>query len=246
MVDFKLMERIKKVKALADRADNVHEAAAAASMLSNLLMNHQLSMRDIESADVRSRYVQEDRRTGYQRQWARSLYAVIARNNFCEIVYYPRSDKVSVVGEPDNIETTQQMYDWLKIELFRLAESGWLNDGKGSIDKIRTNVWGEPVYVKRTSAKQWKNSFLLGAVHETDKILRAQRQQFVNVNNASALVIDKQAELDRMSAEMFGRTKTAPNSKVHGEAFSAGQQAAGSVNYNKHVGGGNLALGRGK
>lgn len=236
------MDKIRKLRSLSERAGTVHEAAAAASKLSALLMKHQLDMRDVDRASLHERYLKEDYFTGYKSMWARSLFAVIARNNFCDMVYAPRTDRVTVVGERDNIDTTYEMFGWLSIELVRLCEKAWQSEGRGTTEMVWKDYDGNIVKTKKVHGKRWKASFMQGATAEVDKILRAQRQQFVNVNNAHALVVDREAELQRMAAEMFGRTRRTRGSATHRGAFASGQKAAGSVNFNKHVSSGTLAL----
>lgn len=240
-VDRSVMDKIRKLRNLSERAGTVHEAAAAAAMLGNLLIKHQLDMNDVERAGLHERYLKEDHSIGHKTMWARSLFGIIARNNFCSVVYTARSDKMTIVGERDNIDTTYEMFDWLSIELLRLCQNGWETEGKYQQEQ-KYDKYGWFIGVGPVHGRKWKSSFLTGAAYEVDKILREQRKQFIEVNDAQALVIDREAEIDRMADEMFGRTRTHRSKVTHKGAFQSGKNAAGKINFNKHVSGGTLAL----
>lgn len=254
-----LMDKIRKLSALAERAGTVHEAAVASAKLNELLLRHNLSMRDVNRAVLTDKYTKERVTIGGKDNWRRQLYYTIARNNFCEMVYTPRTQFMTIVGEQENIDATIFMYDRLHIELMRLCEEEYRtfkalgnyefvtvrgmrrNPETGKYERI------EEQRAVKVHGKTWKNSFFYGAVSTISKMLREQREQFTKDAETNALVIDREDELQRALFELMGKTQAQSQRTRHNSAaYSAGQRAAGRINFNESVSGGRAALGSGR
>src|SRR5439155_27189213 len=96
-----VLTKIKKLLALS-ASSNPNEAALAAAKAQELLMQHNLTMSQVETHGE-SKYGEAFVKTG-SRVWRRLLLAVIARNNFCEMVYDAATSQAILIGESHNQE----------------------------------------------------------------------------------------------------------------------------------------------
>lgn len=143
-----ILERIKKLMALADSAANQHEAALAANRMQALLQEHNLTRAEVEShardnepespLTAQRESLTHERSAMYTYQ--ADLMSTVAKGNFCMhavIVksipdpngrYIRRSDDVRVrkakvhmvIGRSDNVAVTITMYDYLIETMNRL------------------------------------------------------------------------------------------------------------------------------
>lgn len=144
-VNVKLIERIKKMMAMADPKNGASEGeiSNATLMINRLLQDHGLSLAQVtasgEKADTAREKSLTERRAHFR--WQKELMSMLASVNFCwhevdKVRHRDPSQKKDVYGEhpwrtsslhiligrPINITVTIQMYDYLSRAISREAE----------------------------------------------------------------------------------------------------------------------------
>jgi hypothetical protein len=233
----RILEMLRNLRARATNNTNVHEAAVATEKIQALLLKYNLTLAQVEGHRLKDEYGRHSTHVGGSGMWRRTLMQHICTVNFCTSVYTPGTTHMTIIGQAHNVQIVQGLFDYLQSEVVRLCEKGW-ND-----ERRRVRSYFESV----PHGRAWKNSFYLGATVEIGKILREQRKQSMNDGQTRALVLDRDAEVQAALKVFYPTLGQASRSRIRdGGAFRAGQQAARGINFNKQVGGGTLALGRGR
>ena len=87
MQDSRLIQKMKKLMAMANDKSSEHEATTALRQLHALLAKHNISMEQIESADEEQEEIQESFELHKDRPWKRMVALHIAKLYFCEMYY---------------------------------------------------------------------------------------------------------------------------------------------------------------
>jgi hypothetical protein len=131
-----MMEKIRKLLALADSTKTTEaEATAAALKIQELVQTYGLDLAEIEAQNPGSQHGVRDMGTVNRRamfDWQQDLMKTIAENNFClcdvRTIYVEKKNRNSkqhfLVGRKLNIEITTRMYDYLIETMKRLCEEG--------------------------------------------------------------------------------------------------------------------------
>lgn len=133
MTQEKLLDKLAKLKAMADSAKAIGseaEAQAFAEKLQQMLLDHDLKMTDIEFSDRDRDEPIEERMIDYSKfpdvkvrgarvQWMETLAAVIAKAHFCQIMVLPNSSRLGLIGRASHIAVAEFMI----VTLQRAAES---------------------------------------------------------------------------------------------------------------------------
>lgn len=136
----KIVERIRKLLALAhDARGNPNEVAAAAAAASKLLSDHKLSESDITtSVDDGSDLVDVPAGSaGFQASWKFSLITATARAFYCDAIGLKvgQRRKVRLVGRRQDVEVVTMVFEFLLKEIERLTDMHAL-DPKDPIDEL--------------------------------------------------------------------------------------------------------------
>jgi len=108
-----ILDKIKKLLALST-SSNPNEAASAAAKAQALLAQYNLELSQVEAhGGEASDYGQQDVAVGGVSRWRKTLMLVLARPNFCAVVSYKGTERVSIVGEPHNLEAVKYLYKYL-------------------------------------------------------------------------------------------------------------------------------------
>jgi Protein of unknown function (DUF2786) len=122
MIDIsKIVDRVRKLLALANNNANEKEAASAAARATALLAEHNLTMAQVESAGDDARISNEFE----TRNWSREMCHALAKLNFCKSWYECERrgyDSVTILGTQANVATTAVMLDYLVQTAVRLAK----------------------------------------------------------------------------------------------------------------------------
>lgn len=125
-----IIEKVKKLLALAGNNDNEHQASAATAKAMELLAAYNLDMGVVNSASSSAR--KDNRLKGGLYKWQRDLWEAISRLNFC--MYWPikglargSSYEHRILGRHENVIGAQVMADYLQGTVERLAKE-WAND----------------------------------------------------------------------------------------------------------------------
>jgi hypothetical protein len=245
-----IMRRVRALLAFADEGSGATpaEAASAAAKAAQLMLRYNLS-----EAHVRARKGEKAEYLCERFTFAptngpyivalRILANAIATSNFCRLLHSNRTGQGYIIGERANIDISTEMYARLNLQLARMAERAWLQEGKTSYP------WLEGARLAGRSIS-WKRNYLLGAASTISQRLRQEReaaqqsQQTAERGNAgqsqgsadpqgqllsgategaqiTALVLVKDAELDAETKRRFPRTKAGKAVSVSGRASEA-------------------------
>jgi Protein of unknown function (DUF2786) len=95
-----IKERIRRLRELS-KSSNEHEAAAALDKANDLLVEHNLTLADVEVVDserIKKTYEAKRRR----HTWAREVWGAVARANFCKY-WFTRPEEDSEKGDRHTI-----------------------------------------------------------------------------------------------------------------------------------------------
>lgn len=173
--DPNVISRIKKLLALAGDKCNEHEASLAMEKASELLLLHDLNMSDI-STDI------DNRRYGVTEtavelgtmtmKWKVLLLHYIAKHNMCVMISTNKSRTMILVGRPDNIGVTREMFDWMSSKLVVLCAEDRMRHGRG-VDPMR-----------------WRASWCAGAVMRIgERLHRSREAEKSKYRGTTALVV---------------------------------------------------------
>jgi len=231
-----LIDRIQKLLNLADGARNnsVAEAATAAALAQKLMLEHQLSLAEVQidpegpTADPVIEIVgeQTDKRTP---SWLAGLLFAVGRANGCRVIRFRHQHKLTVIGPRSATETTVYLYQYLGREIERLCQR----------DKPKTlrGPLGSTVPVDHGYSKQWCQAFRLGAVDEVGRRLVAARQEQIatvapaRTATCTALVRRQDAAVATYMATHHPKLRTGRGPTcTNGGAYAAGRRAGGEIN----------------
>ncbi|HWS84280.1 MAG TPA: DUF2786 domain-containing protein [Ktedonobacteraceae bacterium] len=212
-----VLAKIKKLLALST-SSNPNEAAAAAAKAQELLMQHNLTLSQVETEVQASSYKQDFVGTG-SRVWKRLLLAVIARNNFCEAIYDSQKSHVIVIGEAHNQEVVTYLYAYLIAQLEPMAVAAYNQSSR------------------TVHAKSWLDSFYIGAVESVSDRLEAHKQEMVAASNeCRSLVVVKDAELQDAVQKLYPHTRKGSAKRIRSSTgYDEGLEAGKRVPLNKAV-----------
>lgn len=223
-----ILDRAQKLQALADRAGTPEEAANAASKLQSMLLRHNLTMAQV-AGNIQEDFEKQDFSMSHENRnhkgWKSTLYYGIAKANFCESVWNPRSSTMSIVGRKANIDMVHYLYGYLSLEIIRLA---------GQASRNQPN---KAVYFR---------AFCIGAMSSVLKRMQAEKEEVrreASQNNALMIVEDRAvyAEFKRH----FPRTSKGSGPSVGSRSgLDAGREAGRGIGIRSGIGqrGGQLAL----
>lgn len=215
-----IIERIRKLLALAANNTNPHEAELAAQRANELMLKHSIERERVNTAvDPLSGYVREIETTGKFAAWERTLLVNIALANLCRVVKVGRDD-FAVIGHKENVQVSLEMFRWLRTELHRLAKEKYREADESS-------DFGEmDPHQFHTSFKHGANN----AINERLKEAKREVEKF-NPSQAHGLVL-LNTKADQALVKFYPKTVTTRSSagrNTRSTAFSAGVEAGRSV-----------------
>jgi hypothetical protein len=242
MVEDSIILKIKKLLALSKKNSNENEAAAAAAKAQELLIQHNLTMSRIDSADFEKR-----ERVAHQYQeifqqnrinWKVDLAVTVSKANLCKILTSGRS--LIWIGKPSNIEVAQYLWETLTHDLEDICGHRW-ND----ILKLRNlaDKYGENLFtdysLRYVHGKTWKNSFYYGALNTISERLNETKKNLSQDQNISALIIFNDKEVEHYIADTWKHlTHSNSNFNLYGSAYSSGKEAGKSIQFKQGMGAG--------
>lgn len=207
----KIIDRIRKLMALAT-SSNEHESAAAAGKAQELMLKHNLSAAVLE--EKQSDNVREfiDEKNGST--WRASLLNGIALGLMCRIVVHPVSGKTkryAVLGRPQNVEVVQYMYEYLTKELERLSP--------------------RPLHTAES------NAFRRGAVSVIGQRMRETFAEFKQAStDTMALVVAEDKAVEAFKDELYKELSKGRAGHIgDASAYRAGQAAGMNIPLRKGV-----------
>jgi len=227
----KVIDRIQKCLALADRAGTPDEANAAAGMAQRMAFKYNLDLDRIrEKTGEKAKYITKTVNTPTGAEWLKLLLHSIARFNMCRMVNYPDQPMGIVVGEEHNIRVVEYLFKYLYREINRFTDIAWKEVCERYPDP---DDWYRPKPIK------WKLTFRQGAcrgVHQQlQEINRADRQ---TDEHSLALTVRVDAELDQALQQFFPNLQKGRSMKIDSssDAYWRGVRAGESIRIRPGVG----------
>ena len=142
--DSKLMGKIEKLLRMSKDIGSPNEAAVAAAKVRNLLLEHNLTLSEVEAkdADVITKHIKVDqffdKRHG---KWISQLYGTLSKFNLCRSVIsnYKHNTSppvITLIGKKETIEVVEYLANQLMARAFILEKLGWRDhygrEGRGA------------------------------------------------------------------------------------------------------------------
>ena len=237
-----VMERLTRIRALADRAGTLAEAEAATAALSRLLLRYNLSMTDLDDlqGDTRGGVETEVFEVANSAGWRHYLLHALAQSHFCRAVRYPGTRRAVLIGHPHNITVVKDLHRWLSVVIDRLAASTW--EEERDREAARLLLDDESPYHRFAEARAalpgkagrrgWTSAFRAGAVDGIWRRLLDEREMLKEETSeeAWAVVPLLDAEVQAFMDEAFGNVGSYQISAGNPVGYQAGRDAGYAIN----------------
>jgi len=111
-----ITEKIKKLIAKAKSVESISESQMFMAKANELLLKHGVSINSIENTSKQGNLtgstdgIKYDEKSSEGR-WEDLLISVLCSNNLCEAIIHPQDKTLTVIGRPENVETTIYMFE---------------------------------------------------------------------------------------------------------------------------------------
>lgn len=213
MTKEKIADKIRKLLALS-KSSNEHEASLALAKANNLLMKHNMEMKDIEDQIDMSSIVEEDVMEGGRiMNWKSMMLKSVMDLNNCELLLSSirgGNKTIKAIGKKQNIEVSISMYDYLVKSMERKMK--------------KDNPYDKP-------------SFRLGFAHsiclKVRDIIRERENSKSDVECMALIVQEKQMAKDFMNDKYKNlRNQRSKSSYRDSDSFRSGVSAGNSTSLN--------------
>lgn len=134
----KILDKLRKMKAHAESAEaigNLNEAQAFAEAMQRMMLEHDLSLTDLQFSEemdepVKINPVHYSQHGGARVvkarvRWMENLAAIVAQAHFCQILTESRSSAVSLIGRPSDALPAEFMIVTLTRLLDKMSHRAW-------------------------------------------------------------------------------------------------------------------------
>ena len=245
-----ILNKVRKLLRLADKAGTPEEAASAAAMAQRLIAEHQLStaMLSLDTdtpAEPDEDIVDFGARPGgaldadYSARWHGTLAVIVAAANGCKP--YRTGKTLHLIGRPSDADSVRYMYAFLRRQVDEISD----RDGRGMGITWRNNFrtgMVETIGRRLQAAQRQVFDEARAAAVQTDDT-RATSTALVRVNTAIARVEQRKASVDTWAkSNMKLRTVSSSGGRYDPSARAMGREAGNRVD----LGGGRQALSSGR
>jgi hypothetical protein len=207
----KLLDKIRKLKAKADRTENPSEADAFMAGVVRLMEEHAVEQKELDLVRLERTGPTSFRwKMKYYCGWQRSLYEEIAGSFGCCFSYTPGTDLVRTYGKRENAEASVQCHNDVTEQILRYsrvlfprergkqrrAEAGL---GYGVVDRIReirsASRSGGKALIMNDKKEAEKFMEMLNPDMKTTVVSQSVTSEFViGYHNAGAIEVNKQVK----------------------------------------------------
>jgi hypothetical protein len=220
MADNPIIEKIRKLLALAN-SSNEHEAALAAAHAQRLLAEHNLAMADIEASHKpHSADTIETRVSKTLPKWLRHLSAGVCSAFDCQAIHHPALGTLTFIGVGADVQVAAYTFAYLDKTVRRLC---------ATYMKIHSGM-----ELANRHRELQRHSYYLGAVATITGRLREQKKE--TPTTPGALVPVKEALIKRAMSDIGPiRTMRSRRSYVDGHAYSSGEQDGRQIGISRGI-----------
>lgn len=228
----KIMERLHKLKTMRDRGTE-GEAKAAAALLQRLLLEHNLTMNDVDCSDSNgndpSTVMSNLKLTG-EFYWKLILINGLCAGHLCKFVIMDEKTKQGVViGDAHNVAVVMEMFTYLEQIVLRLSKEG-----------LEAALKDRPNMPKELNGWTYRNSYMKGcAVRLGQRLIDNLAKAQSELNNCTALVLNSQTKIKRkLEQEGIRLGERVPSKRdmtVVTDAYEQGLRAGEKISLNKQL-----------
>lgn len=234
-----LLEKLKKLLSLQERAGTQAEAENAAAKIQEMCLKYNLDMQSVkDSANKEDNLIEKeefDLNTTQGKSdgtWVVSLWKVLSVHNMCTIIKInngTREGKVSVIGLPINIAFVQYAFDQLYSKIKTIEKIAW--------DEYQKALPSE----KRGT---FRRGFYVGAVaginHKLEQQKEALKKQFEETmaeENLTSLMVTNEKAIEEFIQETFSNLhKTKARKMISQDGNQLGYEKGKQLDINKGIG----------
>jgi len=236
MTQDNILTTIQNLFAMAEHeTSNENEAAVALQKAQDLLLKHNLSRANIDTApgirpvnDAVGK-VEVNAVTGWT--WRKTLLHVIARNNLCKVIGDNGAKTAHLFGRQDNVRSVLEMYYWVGDQLQKMAPAAFrMYKADGG----------------RETARTFNAGFFQGACRTIDDRLEKPLEDF-KAGSGRSVVLASDTSLKDAVGRVFPHTRTSRSTTRMGDGYVRGKAAGNNVRFGQaaQLGGRRRALGAG-
>lgn len=236
----RLIDRIKKLLALADNNPSAEEAASAAAMAMRLMRKYNLESADLQAHELRKegaiiRAVVENGPNYKVRvaSWFNVLVTGVAQSLSCETTLGYNSDRTGVTmylyGARQDVEVANWLINYLRVQIDKLADAHWQN--KSLLIRLRNDR--APYASERTREKNnYRFGLAVSVLERVKEVYGTSEEDVKSASSANALVVLK----NQLIRERFPNLPaTIKINQKHSEALRRGYRDAEKINVQRIV-----------
>lgn len=176
---------LSKIKALlnmtVEKGCTTEEASTAMEKVQTLLLQHNLSIRDINTGEQKDEQVGKIGMVTKQADrylWKIALLNVISKNMMCSVIRNSHKREVYLFGTRENVSIVSEMHEWIAIQLEQMSLKDF-------------NVYKrQGGYV---NGKSWKTSYFNAAISEINKRLSKPYENFSQTTGCAVVLYNDKA-----------------------------------------------------
>jgi len=246
----KLIDKVRKLLAKAESTTNQNEAEAFMAKANTLLIQHNLTMSEVQTEEESSMIEDEGLEFGTNSEegkWEGTLMATICNFNLCQSLLhtkmYSKGGTMSIIGSPVNVESVLHMYTIARDTIRRLARKSY-SDLRAEAKRI--NVGYSDLELSKMGVLPYRavyiRSFLKGANQGLWSKMQAEAaNRFEDDQDTKdkygLMVVNNKEQLKQFMHDKYSNLKTSRQTGKAscGAALRAGRNAGKNVSFNKGV-----------
>ena len=228
-----VIQKIRKLLKLqygAENVGNAGEAYQAAKMVRKLLLEYNLSLKDVQGdEDGEIMRVTESDPFSYADQygltWKRNLMVVICENNLCKLVTTNQLKRMRIVGTEANVIICKEFYQYL-LQVFRRLSMERLNEAQNE-------YLGTGMFMTEPKKKDFIRSYLEGVSRGLQENYDSQRP----TSEETGLVLSHSRLIESYLHQKNIKKGRARHVKteVRADGYDAGYDDGRNVNLNRQI-----------
>lgn len=241
-----IIQKIKKLFALARKNPNPFESESAAAKAQQLLLEYNLSEEQLDAFRSKEERITKQFYEGHQTpnglqevRWKIQLADAVAKNNLCKVIHHPYLKKISWIGTEPNIEISKFLFETLVWDIEHIAEKLWkdiLLLRKAEQDSGLTLFTDGTL--RTVHGRVWKKSFYLGMVKSLSTRLTENLSTLKVNNNINALIVINDQAIKQFIFNEFGRLgrgNWSTGGQFNNAAYASGVKQGRSIQFRKGV-----------
>lgn len=228
----KLVDRVRKLLAMAKSAKEIGNEAEAASFAAGaqkMMAKYKLEMSEVEfttmerEEPIENEYVRGTKKT--REQWSELLASVVARAHYCRILVIPGSDTIVLVGRATDRAVAAYVFTTLRDFAERQSDKDARAFRRGQRRQIGATIGNN---------RNFRAAWLMGFVERIAQRYEAERAelklQAAKAGTSLVRLDNAMVKVDEHMAAMRTRSAKAPRSRVSAnDAGRAAGRAAGDA-----------------